>query len=113
VQGDRSGLQSRRTMPRLKIFQPTQMQLGERSLRVHLLDISVGGALVHVAGPPDVGSRVTLDCAGVGRGAIVRWVGGSRFGVAFERPLSETEVERVIDAQAPRAPQPRPDQHVR
>lgn len=103
MQGDRSGIQSRRAVPRLKIFQPTQMQFGERSIRVHLLDISVGGALVHVAGPPQVGNRIVLDCAGVARGAVVRWVGGSRFGVAFERPLSDAEVERVIGAQAPRA----------
>ncbi len=113
MQGDKAGFQSRRAMPRLKIFQPTQMQFGDQSLRVHLLDISVGGALVHVAGPPDIGSRVMLDCAGVDRAAIVRWVGGSRFGIAFDRPLSEAEVERVIDAQAPRSPQPRQHQHVR
>lgn len=113
MQGDKTGFQSRRAMPRLKIFQPTQMQLGEQSLRVHLLDISTGGALVHVAGPPDIGSRVTLDCAGVDRGAIVRWVGGSRFGVAFDRPLSEAEVERVIGAPAPRALQPRQNQYSR
>jgi hypothetical protein len=83
------------------------MTVGERSMRVHLLDISAGGALVHVASPPETGSRVALDCAGIARQATVRWVGGSRFGVAFDRPLSEAEVEAVIATQSSSPLRPR------
>lgn len=109
MQGGRNGAPSRRATPRLKIFQPAQMVLGDRSVRVHLLDISVGGALVHAAIPPELGSRVTLDCAGIARPATVRWVGGSRFGVAFDRPLNDAEVEAVMATQSPSPLQSRND----
>lgn len=85
------------------------MTLGERSVRIHLLDISIGGALVHAADPPETGTRITLDCAGIVRAAVVRWVVASRFGVAFDQPLSEAEVEAVIATQSPGPLQPRGD----
>lgn len=85
------------------------MALGDASVRIHLLDISTGGALVHVAKPPEAGSRVVLDCAGIVRSATVRWVVGSRFGVAFDQSLSEAEVEAVIATQSPGPLNPRND----
>lgn len=77
------------------------MALGDASVRIHLLDISTGGALVHVAKPPKTGTRVVLDCAGIVRSATVRWVVGSRFGVAFDQSLNEAELDAVIATQSP------------
>ncbi|MBY8826269.1 PilZ domain-containing protein [Sphingomonas colocasiae] len=100
MQGGRNGAPSRRATPRLKVFQPAHMVLGGISVRIHLLDISIGGALVHVADPPEQGAGVALDCAGIVRSATVRWVVGSRFGIAFDEPLSDAELEAVIATQS-------------
>jgi hypothetical protein len=85
---------------RLKIFQPAEMEDGGDAMRVHLLNISGGGALVYGEAPPDLGATVRLSC-GVPLGeARVAWRAGRRFGVAFLQPLGATTLALVLDQQA-------------
>jgi hypothetical protein len=68
-------------------------------VRVHLLDLSATGALIHHAAPPAVGATVRLECAGRMRMAHVMWVNGSRFGIAFALPLSEHQLDHALAQQ--------------
>lgn len=87
---------------RLKIFQPAEMlHEGDGDpARVHLLNISSGGALVYSETCPGVGKSVRLAC-GVPLGeARVAWRAGRRFGIAFAQPLGEARLAQVLDQQA-------------
>jgi len=89
-----------RAAPRIKIFQPAEIRsgAGEQS-RVHLLNISTGGALVYGDAPPEVGAQVRLVC-GIQLGAArVQWRSGRRFGVAFARPIAPAELDVVVRKQ--------------
>ena len=89
-------LQRLRTRPRLKLFQPTTMRDGTTTAKVHLLDLSATGALIHAATPPATGARVLVTCGPEQRTATVMWVEGNRFGVAFTVPLSDEQVAATI-----------------
>jgi hypothetical protein len=91
--------QERRRAPRLKIFQPAELhRQGERA-RVHLLNISTGGALVYGQAPAEVGEAVRLSC-GVPTGtARVAWRSGRRFGIAFDVPIAPLRLEQIMRAQ--------------
>ena len=96
--------ESLRGTPRSKVFQPAQMTVGAVTRRVHLLDLSRSGALVHAADPPAVGTvvRLTVDTTlGLAR---VMWRRGDRFGVAFPTPLDQQFVNKVIDPHGTRLP---------
>jgi len=88
-----------RIKPRIKLFEPSEMLVGAEVARVHLLDLSTGGAQLHRrAAPPPVGAMVQLACGGTRfRLARVTWARGNRFGVAFTMPLSERQVADIRD----------------
>ena len=85
-----------RTRPRFKLFQPTEMTTATGKARVHLLNLSGGGALVHAAQPPKRGALLRLHCVGEDRAACVAWVAGQRFGVAFAKPLDDAQVSAMV-----------------
>jgi hypothetical protein len=91
-----------RQAPRIKIFQPAEMAHGGgegEPARVHLLNISTGGALVYGVPTPQVGESVRLAC-GVSLGeARVAWRSGKRFGVAFAEPIGEARVAEILRIQ--------------
>jgi hypothetical protein len=89
----------RRLAPRLKTFQHAEMTLADDTpQRVHLLNLSTGGALVYGAAPA-IGTQVTLDGEfAIGR-ARVAWRRGRCFGIAFERPLPVWRLAALIDKQ--------------
>lgn len=89
-----------RAAPRVKIFQAGEMRCGAgEPARVHLLNISTGGALVYAEHVPAVGEQVQLAC-GVPLGAArVQWSSGRRFGVAFAEPIGPAKIEAVIRTQ--------------
>lgn len=97
---DGEGTAASRARPRFKLFQPTMMVVGKDLVRVHLLDLSATGALLHHATPPEVGSTMRLECAGNMRLARVVWVSGTRFGIAFTMPLSEGQVTEALADQS-------------
>lgn len=84
-----------RIAKRLKIFEPAFMHYGRVSDRIHLLDISYTGALVHGGSiPPPYGTIVRKDFELAAR---VVWVRSSRFGIAFLKPILETELAQLIE----------------
>ena len=86
-----------RAKPRLKLFEPTELEAGPAPTRAHLLDLSATGALVHSASPPAPGQSVKLALDGKPRQARVMWVDDRRFGVAFRVPLSDGQVTDILD----------------
>lgn len=93
------GVHHLRAKPRFKMFQPTEMKASDAIRRVHLLNLSAGGALVYAAEPPAPGSALNLQLDDQHRPARVVWADGRRFGVAFVQPLADAQVERAIASQ--------------
>ena len=94
---DKDGAQLR-TAPRIKIFQPAEMERGGAPVRVHLLNISTGGALVHAPAVPVVGEEVRLTC-GVPLGvARVQWTSATRFGVRFADPIGAARLAAIVES---------------
>ena len=83
---------ARRAAKRVKIFQPAMLTADGRARRVHLLDVSAAGALVHAQEPVAKGALVRVECLGVVRDGDVRWSTGKRFGLLFDRTLSAEQV---------------------
>jgi hypothetical protein len=81
---------------RLKIFQPAEMRVGLARTRVHLLDISATGALLHCVSPPTVGALVEIRCVDMTLIARVARHGGTRLGVHFVSPLSEAQRDHLV-----------------
>lgn len=86
----------RRAMPRFKLFEPTEMIIAGQTSRVHILNISIGGALVHSAHPISREALVQLQCGAQIRSARVAWASGQRVGVAFNTPLQETDLKDLM-----------------
>lgn len=105
---DQQDMRALRAKPRLKIFQPVELDAGAGPLRAHLLDLSTTGALVHANSAPTLGASVRLLIEGQPpRAARVMWCNGARFGIAFTTPLADAQVEAVLRSQrgaAPRKP---------
>ncbi|WP_445193105.1 PilZ domain-containing protein [Sphingomonas sp. Tas61C01] len=83
---------SRRSEPRLKVFQPATLHTGGDPARVHVLDVSPRGALVHGLAQVAPGNLMALVCCGWTRAANVAWKTDKRFGVRFVEPLSSGEI---------------------
>jgi hypothetical protein len=90
-----------RAAPRFKLFQPTAMTTAAGTARVHLLNLSTGGALVHATEAPTPGSLLRLQCGEEQRVARVAWANGRRFGAAFSLPLTDAQVEALVVGAAP------------
>lgn len=88
-----------RATPRYKLFQPTEMVSDGQTRRVHLLNVSAGGALIFAAEPPMPGAMLRLECGSHSLEARVAWRTERRFGVAFITPLDEGQVSELIAAQ--------------
>ncbi|MCP3735007.1 PilZ domain-containing protein [Sphingomonas sp. RP10(2022)] len=93
------GRASRRDGVRHKVFVPTTMTVHLARERVHLLDLSAHGALIHAAAPPPKGMSIRIECAGRLRRARVMWAGATRFGVAFTLSLSDDQLAAALAEQ--------------
>jgi len=63
---------------------------GERDIR--LRDLSCKGALIECREPPTTGSKVTFVRGETVVPSRVAWTAGNRVGLAFVRPIQESEV---------------------
>ncbi|MBV9843317.1 MAG: PilZ domain-containing protein [Sphingomonadaceae bacterium] len=88
--------QQARIARRYKVFEATRMTCGAAESRVHIINLSLTGALVHATHPPEPGAHVTIDLAEMGVAARVVWIVGERFGVAFDKPLDENALARIV-----------------
>lgn len=96
VQEWRLGL---RAYPRQKIFELAEAHTPLGATRVHVLDLSRGGAKLHFASrSPDIGATVVLNWAGRRRSGRVCWAGDRKCGICFSVPLSEDEVSELVSA---------------
>jgi hypothetical protein len=64
------------------------MRIGRERARVHILDLSATGALVHHPEPPATGVLAWIDCAGAARPAKVIRRDGDRLGLQLLVPHS-------------------------
>lgn len=100
VLGQVDGVHHLRATPRFKLFQPSEMTSGSTPpTRVHILNLSTGGALLYAAAPPRPGTPLRLRCGDEMRTARVAWAEQRRFGVAFTTPLADGKVTQVIAEQ--------------
>lgn len=74
------------------------MRDGEATHRVHFLNISKTGALMHADRPPAVGATCTFGVVGNLGIAKVVWVDGKRFGIHFLVPLTDAALEAALRA---------------
>lgn len=81
---------------RLKVFFPATIsdrQLGER--RVHILDLSRGGARLHVNEILRLDQKVSLDIFGTKHSAQIVWLAGKQAGVSFLFKLPTAELDAI------------------
>ncbi len=85
-----------RGAPRQKVFLPAEMRGGEGTSRVHLLNLSAAGTLVHGPAEPVIGAIVQLRYeAAIWFGQVV-WTAQKRFGVAHLAPLSADAIDTLV-----------------
>ncbi|WP_236617665.1 PilZ domain-containing protein [Sphingobium ummariense] len=85
-----------RAATRHKLFEPIVMRMRGTPQRAHLLDLSVGGALVHCEAPPLAGAWLMIETTEFVSGARVVWVRAKRFGIQFDAPIADAIVQRMI-----------------
>lgn len=91
--------QEQRRAPRIKLFHQAELSGDSGVQRVHLLNVSVGGALVYAEAPPAVGESVRLDCGVTLRDGRVAWRSGRQFGVTFTERMDSGEIDALIRVQ--------------
>lgn len=84
-----------RVAAREKIFEPASLSAGAKSARVHMLDVSTGGAKIHCPTPLAIGASVVLAWAEEERIAHVAWSAGARCGLQFRTPLTTVQIEAL------------------
>lgn len=87
---------SPRAARRLKVFQPASLSARGQTGRVHILNLSASGALIHGLAIPPVGAMVVLRMAEVDRPATVVWLDGRQGGLRFREPLTPAELDHAV-----------------
>lgn len=88
-----------REQPRRKVFLPAEMSGVHGQARVHLLNLSPAGALLH-GDAPKAGSMVQLVCAQQSWTARVIWTQQQRFGVVHVPPLGPGVMRNLVGDRA-------------
>lgn len=89
-----------RGQTRHKVFLPAEMAGCEGASRVHLLNLSPAGALVHGDAAPRPGQVVQFSCADVSWLARVVWSEQKRFGVVHVTPMAARTLDTLVGRQA-------------
>ena len=84
--------------PRHKVFLPAEMRDAQGPARVHLLNLSATGALLHGDSAPAPGAVVQLTCAETNWLARVVWVQQKRFGVVHVAPFGPKAIAALVGA---------------
>lgn len=84
--------------PRHKVFLPAEMQGLNGLSRVHLLNLSRTGALIHGERAPAPGAIVQLRCAAATWSVRVVWAQPQRFGVVHVTPLAPDTIRALVGA---------------
>ena len=83
-------------VPRHKVFLPAEMTGVAGTTRVHLLNLSLTGALAHGAPVPAPGAIVQLRCGDAHWLARIVWAQDKRFGVVHVVPLGAATVSALV-----------------
>lgn len=89
--------EARRTR-RVQVFIPATLVIAGRSCPVHMLDLSTDGALIHAEDDLPVGDKIWLLRNGLDVFARIAWGRGTRYGLAFEKPLRDEQYEGLLRA---------------
>ncbi len=89
-----------RGQTRHKVFLPAEMAGSAGASRVHLLNLSPAGALVHGDSVPLPGAVVRFSCARVSWLARVVWSEHKRFGVVHVTRMGEAALDALVAGQA-------------
>lgn len=84
---------------RHKVFLPAEMSVSAIVHRVHLLNLSPAGALIHGDVIPLAGAVVQLSCAGATWLARVVWAQNKRFGVVHTATMPAARIEALLASQ--------------
>jgi hypothetical protein len=81
-----------RARQRVHVLLPATLDADGWRWDVRLRNLSCTGALVETGAPLAPGVAITFNRAGVVRTGTVIWVRSRRMGLAFDQPLTDTEV---------------------
>jgi hypothetical protein len=81
---------------RTRVLLQASLLASGRPSRIHLLDLSAYGALAHAAEPPEPGEIVWLVCKGCEILSRTAWVRGTRFGLAFDKPVPGAKLQSLL-----------------
>ena len=90
------GTRRQRAYHRSKVFQPAALKRGGAPVRVHILDVSVGGARLHCTTRVSRHEQVELVAEALSTRAHVVWARGDRVGLCFDRLLSDPELQQLL-----------------
>lgn len=93
---DSSSLAATRAAPRQKVFLPAELVGPEGVRRVHLLNLSASGALLHGEEIPQMGITVRIRCGNELWSARVVWALGKRFGVVHTLPFTPASLNKIV-----------------
>lgn len=77
------------------------MTVAGATSRVHLLNLSQTGALIHAEAPPPVGTTIQLRCGKTGWLARVVWSADKRLGVVHAPPLAPATIAALVGGGRP------------
>lgn len=84
--------------PRHKVFLPAELRDVHGATRVHLLNLSTTGALLHGEATPNPGTMIQLTCGDTTWLARVVWVQQKRFGVVHIAPFGPKAIAALVGA---------------
>lgn len=85
-----------RSAVRHKTFERTTITIAGTTATAHVLNLSMTGALLHADAPVIRSVHVLVGVGGRSVSGEVMWVEGARFGVRFDRPLANEQVEMLL-----------------
>ena len=89
--------EARRTR-RVQVFIPATLVIAGKACPVHMLDLSTDGTLLHVEDDLPIGEKVWLLRNGLDVFARIAWGRGTRYGLAFEKPLRGEQYDGLLQA---------------
>ncbi|MHA6724038.1 PilZ domain-containing protein [Sphingomonas sp. RS2018] len=91
---EQNGTEKRRSR-RLKSFLPTTLLSENVIVRVHVLDISTNGSLLHLRNA-EVGAVVELRLNAKNHKATVAWARNNRVGLQFHKEIDQIELYSAL-----------------
>lgn len=83
---------------RLKVFQPVRIRMARDTMRGHLLNLSLTGAMIHCEPVLAIGTTMLVDLCGTFHSARVVRAEGKRHGIVFHVGLRNIHVDAVLGA---------------